>query len=179
MLTNNYSFNSPGKQQQNDTLETDDKFITLINNLSNLIKTYYYLCKDNNEEIFHFLSSYESNITLLLSIIKDFLQNNASNKLIERILEIEINIKLINSPFHSNLEKNQENLKMFIEEAKEIFKQMKYLRHEKLNNNNINKIKHQLIKKKYEYNSNVKSKNNMETFRVNDIRNSTTFNNYV
>ena len=38
MLTNNYSFNSPGKQIQRETIVNDEKFINLINNLSELIK---------------------------------------------------------------------------------------------------------------------------------------------
>ena len=43
MLQNNFSFNSPEKKSTNNTtLISDDKFISLINNLSDLIRDYYY-----------------------------------------------------------------------------------------------------------------------------------------
>ena len=172
MLANNYSFNSPGKNNQNDiTIFNDDKFINLINNLSELIKTYYYIWKNNNDEILQSFSLYESNYKFLISIIKELLLTGPPRSGIEEFLEVENHLKAISPQFYSNLEKNRESLKKFIEEAKEIFKQMKYRRYEKININNLTKIKNQLNKKKYDYSTNAKHKNNMETYRINDIRN--------
>ena len=61
MLTNNFSFNSPGKINQNETIMNDGKFINLINNLSELIKKYYYSCINNNDDIIQSFSLYEQN----------------------------------------------------------------------------------------------------------------------
>ena len=53
MLKNNFSFNSPEKTStKNTTLISDEKFISLINNLSDLIKEFYYISKNNLDEIF-------------------------------------------------------------------------------------------------------------------------------
>ena len=171
MLANNYSFNSPGKNNQNNnTIFTDDKFINLINKLSELIKAYYYIWKNNNDQILQSFSLYESNYNYLISIIKELLLNGPPRAGYEEFLEVENQIKSISPQFYANLEQNKETLKKFIEEAKEIFKQMKYRRYEKINNNNLNKIKNQLlIKKQYDYSSNAKNKN-MESYRMNDIR---------
>ena len=166
MLTNNYSFNSPTKVNQNNndmTITTDDKFINLINSLSELIKKYYYSCKNNNEELLQTFSNYELNYNFLMTIIKEIISANSTEKEIKEFLEIENNLNEISPQFQSNLEKNKENLKLFIEEAKEIFKNMKYRRYEKIYNMANNKG--QLIKKKYDYST--KSKN-----RINDIRTS-------
>ena len=127
MLNNNYSFNSPGKKNPLNNLQesilTDDKFIGLINNLSELIKKYYYLFKNNNEEIFQSFNLYESNYNFLISLIKNLL--HSPNDGFEEFLEIEENSKNITTHFYSNLEKKKKNLKLFIEEAKGIFKKMK------------------------------------------------------
>ena len=162
MLTNNYSFNSPEKINQNDTIINDDGFITLINNLSQLIKTYYYLCKNNNDEMFQLLSLYESNYKVLITIISNLLQAAPPDSGNKEFLDVENHIKTISPKFHLNLEKNKENLNLFIEKAKELFKQMKNRRNEKLYiSNNINKINNQMIKKKCEYSANIKNRNNM------------------
>ena len=172
MLTNNFAFNSPGKINQNETIMNDDKFINLINNLSELIKTYYYSCKNNNDDIIQSFSLYEQNYQNLISIIKEMLNTapQADPLGIQEFLEVESHLKTISPQFYSSFEKNKENLKFFIEEAKEIFKQMKYRRYEKIHNNNINKLSNKLIKKKYEFNTNIKNNNNMESYRLNDMR---------
>lgn len=173
MLTNNYSFNSPTKLNQNNndmTIATDDKFINLINNLSELIKKYYYSSKNNNDELIQTFSNYELNYNLLMTIIKDIISSNSTEKEIKEFLEIEEHLNVISPLFQSNLEKNKQNLKLFIEEAKEIFKNMKYRRYEKIYNMANNKA--QLIKKKYDYSTKSKNRNNMETYRINDIRTS-------
>ena len=171
MLTNNYSFNSPGKQIQRETIVNDEKFINLINNLSELIKNYYYTCKSTNDEIIQSFTQYKKNTNYLLSIIKDIFGATPPSGPGD-FFKVESNIKAIEPEFQENFQKNKEGLKFFIEEAKEIFKQMKYRRYEKINYNNMNKDSNKLIKKKYDYSTNVKHKNSMETFRINDIRTS-------
>ena len=171
MLTNNYSFNSPGKQIQRETIVNDEKFINLINNLSELIKNYYYTCKSTNDEIIQSFTQYKKNTNYLLSIIKDIFGATPPSGPGD-FFKVESNIKTIEPEFQENFQKNREGLKFFIEEAKEIFKQMKYRRYEKINYNNMNKDSNKLIKKKYDYSTNVKHKNSMETFRINDIRTS-------
>ena len=62
MMQNNFSFNSPEKVTTNNTtLISDDKFISLINNLSELIKDYYYTSKNNINEIFDIIKEKEEN----------------------------------------------------------------------------------------------------------------------
>ena len=61
-MQNNFSFNSPEKVTTNNTtLISDDKFISLINNLSELIKDYYYTSKNNINEIFDIIKEKEEN----------------------------------------------------------------------------------------------------------------------
>lgn len=108
MLTNNYSFNSPTKLNQNNndmTIATDDKFINLINNLSELIKKYYYSSKNNNDELIQTFSNYELNYNLLMTIIKDIISSNSTEKEIKEFLEIEEHLNVISPLFQSNLEK--------------------------------------------------------------------------
>ena len=95
MLQNNFSFNSPEKKSTNNTtLISDDKFISLINNLSDIIRDYYYATKNNIDDIFNILLEYEENNT------KAF------------------------PKFFKKIEKQQKNLNYFIEQAKQIFKKM-------------------------------------------------------
>ena len=95
MLQNNFSFNSPEKKSTiNTTLISDDKFVSLINNLSDIIKDYYYSTKNNIDDIFSIFIEYEEN-----------------------------NVKII-PKFFKKIEKQQKNLNYFIEQAKQIFKKM-------------------------------------------------------
>ena len=95
MLQNNFSFNSTEKKSTNNTtLISDDKFISLINNLSDIIRDYYYATKNNIDDIFNILLEYEENNT------KAF------------------------PKFFKKIEKQQQNLNYFIEQAKQIFKKM-------------------------------------------------------
>ena len=146
MKTNNFSFNSPGKINQNDTIINDSKFINLINNLSELIKTYYYNCKTNNEDLIQLLKIYETKHSFLISLINELFNNSDSINELEKFLEFKNNLEKIMSKLAVILENNKENLKSFIEKAKEIFKEMKYRRYEKINFSNINK--NHLLKKK-------------------------------
>ena len=128
MKTNNFSFNSPGKINQNDTIINDSKFINLINNLSELIKTYYYNCKTNNEDLIQLLKIYETKHSFLISLINELFNNSDSINELEKFLEFKNNLEKIMSKLAVILENNKENLKSFIEKAKEIFKEMKYRR---------------------------------------------------
>ena len=179
MITNNYSFNSPGKKihNENETIVNDEKFITLINNLSGQIKSYYNSCKSNNNEIFQSFLLYEKNSNYLISLIKDTFATTPPSSGLGEFLKIENNIKAITTKFHENFDKNKEILKFFIEEAKEIFKQMKYLRYEKINNyvSKISNNSNNLMRKKFDSNSYAKNKNTMETFRLNDIKTNSKF----
>ena len=57
MLQNNFPFNSPEKITTNKTaLISDDKFINLINNLSDLIKDYYFTNKTNINSLYNIIT---------------------------------------------------------------------------------------------------------------------------
>ena len=58
MFQNNFSFNSPEKTN-NTSLISDDRFITLINNLSDLVKEYYSISKNTIDEAFNIFIEYE------------------------------------------------------------------------------------------------------------------------
>ena len=103
MLQNNFSFNSPEKMIINkNALISDDKFVNLINNLSELIKEYYFANKNNINELFNLFSENEE------KKIKDLMSH-----LVKRI------------------EKQKNNLNNFIERAKDIFKKMKIYKNNK------------------------------------------------
>ena len=138
-MKNNFSFNSPEKRIRNNALISDDKFITLINNLSELIKEYYYSSKSNLDEI--------------NNIILNSQENNNNNNIISKI--------------NYNIGKQQKKLIKFIEKAKDIFKKMKIQKSERKNeinmslNSNIKNLNLNSVNKKNRLN-NTNNKNIIE-----------------
>ena len=131
MLQNNFSFNSPEKKSTiNTTLISDDKFVSLINNLSDIIKDYYYSNKNNIDEIFNIFIEYEEN-----------------------------NVKII-PKFFKKIEKQKKNLNYFIEQAKQIFKKMSIYKNSQKNalkSNTSSNFKNLTNIKSNNYNFNNKS----------------------
>ena len=104
MKQKNYSFNSPDKNKNsNNALIKDDKFISLINNLSEIIKEYYNISKANFEEI---------------------------NNLFSENIDINNNNNIIPQLYY-NIENQKNNLNYFIEKAKDLFKKMKIYKNNK------------------------------------------------
>ena len=132
MLQNNFPFNSPEKITTNKTaLISDDKFINLINNLSDLIKDYYFTNK--------------TNINSLYNIITE---------------NSEKNIQEIIPNLFSAIETQKDYLNNFIEKAKNIFRKMRIYKNNKnsaINNststNQKNTSNLNNIKKLYDNNS--------------------------
>ena len=149
MFQNDFAFNSPEKMIINKTaLISDDKFINLINNLSELIKEYYFTNKNDTNELFNLIIENEE------KTIKEIMPN-----LIDTI------------------ENQKNNLNNFIERAKDIFKKMRIYKNNRFslsnninmstkNNNNINKVI-----RIYDYNSvNKKIKSNTNNKNVIELK---------
>jgi hypothetical protein len=150
MLQNNFPFNSPEKITTNKTaLISDDKFINLINNLSDLIKDYYFTNK--------------TNINSLYNIITE---------------NSEKNIQEIIPNLFSAIETQKDYLNNFIEKAKNIFRKMRIYKNNKnsviknststnqKNTSNLNNII-----KIYDYNSvNKKLKSNTNNKNVIELK---------
>ena len=120
----------------------DDGFIFLINNLSDSIKEFYKVSKYNISETSTFISYCEKEGQSMSLLINEILNNNQ----IERISEIIEKIGKINaiiSQLHNNSNSSNQNLNLFFQDAKTLFKQMKMKRKENLiemNKNNISNI---------------------------------------
>ena len=150
MLQNNFTFNSPEKITTNKTaLISDDKFINLINNLSDLIKDYYFTNK--------------TNINSLYNIITE---------------NSEKNIQEIIPNLFSAIETQKDYLNNFIEKAKNIFRKMRIYKNNKnsaINNststNQKNTSNLNNIIKIYDYNSvNKKLKSNTNNKNVIELK---------
>ena len=120
----------------------DDGFIFLINNLSDSIKEFYKVSKYNFSETSTFISYCEEEGQSMSLLIKEILNNNQFERISEIIEKIG-KINAIISQLHNNSNSSNQNLNLFFQDAKTLFKQMKMKRKENLiemNKNNISNI---------------------------------------
>ena len=123
----------------------DEEFVLLINGLNESIKEYYKVSKNNIIEANTFLSYYKKQGQEMQSLI-DEIQNTHSYQRIDEILEQIPKIDEIMDKLNENTRSNDNNLNLFSEDAKILFKKMKIKRHKNLlkiinnygNNNEIN-----------------------------------------
>ena len=107
----------------------DDTLIDLINNLSQEIQYFYRLYKNNNNEVSGTISLLDYTTNKLFQQINNTqIENVFINGLKNSLKQIES----LKNTLQSQLNKNDENLKLFIERAKIIFKEMKTKRNNKL-----------------------------------------------
>ncbi len=108
----------------------EDSFIDLINQLSKSILDYYHPSQAIIAKYSNLLSMFENNINKIVSIIDN---NNISY--INNNKEFYTNITNLNSikkEFKLISIKAEENLKIFMEKSKKIFKEMKIKKNSKL-----------------------------------------------
>ena len=132
----------------------EDSFIDLINKLSKTINTY------NHQSIFlisktsNLFNKFESNIQKIVLINEQNIYNyNINNK--QRISKVINDINLIIKEFKSMISIAEENLKIFFENAKNIFKEMKNKK-----NNSLEEIYNDYISHNSPKNNNQKNEKN-------------------
>ena len=152
MQKNNMSSMTPKNIQSKPQYPTekynqiyDEEFVSLINSLNESIKEYYKVSKNNITEANTILITYDQQAQSIINLMNLIANTSSSydklNELfaqIPRVLEVIKQMKV-------NTNSNNNNLTLFFDDAKILFKSMKFKRKEKLNEINSNNINNQLI----------------------------------
>ena len=151
----------------------DEEFVSLINSLNESIKEYYKVSKNNIIEANSILNSYEQQAQSILDLMNLMINTSSYNRLDELFGKIPKSLEVINQ-MKLNADSNNNNLNLFFDDAKILFKSMKFKRKERLNelNSQYNQTStdsytnsfHQ--ENKFMKNSNS---NNMEQINMNNI----------
>ena len=165
----------------------EDNFIDLINKLSKIIQEHYHLSLGLISKSAYLIPIFQNNINQISSIIE-----NNNNNLFNESKELEINIINLNSiknDYELIKKKTEENLKNFIQNSKNIFKEMKNIKNNKLdeiyNNyacqkNNLNTIDQMQRIKSINFptsnSKNQKSIRNKTSTRINNNNKNSLFN---
>ena len=152
------------KTSKNNTqLSLDSEFIGFINSLNESIKEFYNVAKYNTKETNAFLDLLEPQWDSIASLLKSISTSNKDEN-IGKIFEIIIQCKSIVNQLRNNSNLNLNNLTLFFDDAKILFKRMRIKRNESLK-----AIRHSLTSKKNKSNYN----------NDNYVKNSVTLNNYT
>ena len=112
----------------------DDDIVSLINSFSKRIKDFYKSTKQSLQDI-NTLQTYLTNRNLLMkSTLNDITINNDSSSSIQPIQSQLDKIIELQSQCDNNIIQMNNHLKLFFEDAKEHFKQMKVARSKKIEN---------------------------------------------
>ena len=165
----------------------EDNFIDLINKLSKIIQEHYHLSLGLISKSAYLIPIFQNNINQISSIIE-----NNNNNLFNESKELDININNLNSiknEYELIKKKTEENLKNFIQNSKNIFKEMKNIKNNKLdeiyNNyacqkNNLNTIDQMQRIKSINFTTsnskNQKSIRNKTSTRINNNNKNSLFN---
>ena len=165
----------------------EDNFIDLINKLSKIIQEHYHLSLGLISKSAYLIPIFQNNINQISSIIE-----NNNNNLFNESKELEINIINLNSiknEYELIKKITEENLKNFIQNSKNIFKEMKNIKNNKLdeiyNNyacqkNNLNTIDQMQRIKSINFptsnSKNQKSIRNKTSTRINNNNKNSLFN---
>ena len=135
----------------------EDSFIDLINTLSKSILDYYHPSIALISKSSNLLSLFENNLNIIISIIEknNILYNNNNQEFFTNIN----NLKTIKKEFKLITIKADENLKIFMEKSKKVFKEMKIKKNSKLED----------IYNEYAY-KNIKNINNSGTGNIDMFR---------
>ena len=109
----------------------DSEFISLINALNESIKEFYSAAKYNSKEISLFLNQLDPKFNSILTILSEISNLNPKENQ-GNILEDIAQCKNIINQLKNNTDLNLNNLKLFFDDAKIIFKRMKEKRNENL-----------------------------------------------
>ena len=146
--------------RKNSQTLIDSEFIGFINSLNESIKEFYNVAKYNTKETIAFLDLLDQQFDSLASLLNSISNPNNSEN-ITKIVEIIIQCKNIDNQLRNNSNLNFNNLSLFFDDAKILFKRMRNKRNESLK-----VIRHSLTSKK------SKSDNNYN-------KDSLTLNNYL
>ena len=146
----------------------DEEFVSLINSLNESIKEYYKVSKNNISQANSILILYDQQAQAIINLMNLIVSTSSYDKLnelfeqIPKILEVIKQMKI-------NTNSNNNNLTSFFDDAKILFKSMKFKRKEKLNelNNNNNNMN-------YHYQTSSDSNNNsfnQEKMFVSNLKN--------
>ena len=109
----------------------DSEFINLINALNESISEFYGVAKYNNKEINTFLNQFDPKFNSVFTFINEISNLNPEEN-IGKILDDITQCKNIISQLKNNTDLNLNNLKLFFDDAKILFKRMKEKRNENL-----------------------------------------------
>ena len=152
------------KTSRNNTqLSLDSEFIGFINSLNESIKEFYNVAKYNTKETNAFLDLLEPQWDSIASLLNS-ISTSDKDENIGKIFEIIIQCKSIVNQLRNNSNLNLNNLTLFFDDAKILFKRMRIKRNEILK-----AIRHSLTSKKNKSNYN----------NDNYVKNSVTLNNYT
>lgn len=156
----------------------DDELVLLINSLSKSIKDYYKLTKKSLVEINSLSSTFSTQTLFTKCLTNEIVMSKSMNKLSQLADNIDIIIENKNS-FDSQISNLDNSLKLFFDEVRKIFKQMKTTRNQKiddyLNNKTIVDVeKKDCIGKTYSARYNVMNTPNYRTKLLEDRDNIST-----
>ena len=101
----------------------DSEFIGFINSLNESIKEFYNVAKYNTKETNAFLDLLDQQFESLASLLNS-ISNPNNNENITKIVEIIIQCKNIDSQLRNNSNLNFNNLSLFFDDAKILFKRI-------------------------------------------------------
>ena len=114
----------------------EEEFINLINSLNESIKEYYKVSKHNIKETNNFLSIFEKEWKEMDKPLKEEIQKNTSENINKITIKVSQSQNII-TQIQKNSFANEQNLSLFFNDAKKIFKAMKETRNENLANKNF------------------------------------------
>ena len=146
----------------------DEEFVSLINSLNESIKEYYKVSKNNISQANSILILYDQQAQAIINLMNLIVSTSSYDKLnelfeqIPKILEVIKQMKI-------NTNSNNNNLTSFFDDAKILFKSMKFKRKEKLNelNNNNNNMNYHYQTSSDSYNNSF----NQEKMFVSNLKN--------
>ena len=151
----------------------DEEFVSLINSLNESIKEYYKVSKNNIIEANSILNSYEQQAQSILDLMNLMINTSSYNRLDELFGKIPKSLEVINQ-MKLNADSNNNNLNLFFDDAKILFKSMKFKRKERLNE--LNSQYNQTSTDSYTNSFHQENKfmknnnnNNMEQINMNNI----------
>ena len=167
IFSQRYAQNQGISNKHNELYDND--FVNLINGLNESIKEYYKVSKNNITEANSFLSYYEQQGQEIQALIDD-ISNSNSYQRINEVFEQIPKISEIMYQLKMNTNSNEKNLNLFFEDAKILFKKMKFQRKQKMmemndSNNDINNVLNDSYSKSYNY----KTANNLERNNLNNL----------
>ena len=115
----------------------DDELITLINGLNESIKEYYKVSRLISNETNNYISAYEKEKQSIEVLIRDVINNKQYQKLNELYNILNIINEIFNK-LHININSCDNNLSLFFEDCKILFKKMKMNRKQKISEIIIN-----------------------------------------